>query len=247
MARRKPRLAVWKFASCDGCQLTLLDCEDELLALPALLEIARFDEVTRRRRPEPYDVSLVEGSITTQHDAERIHAVRRSSRFLVALGACAIAGGVQALRNAADTAAWVASIYPRPEELDVLPRSTPVSSHVKVDVEIHGCPPDKKVLLRALAALIRGEKPVLPAHSVCIDCKLRGVPCVVVARREPCLGPLTRCGCGAICPAMGRGCYGCHEDLPGAAPEPLQAVWQRLGRDRAALEQARRTIYGHDV
>ncbi len=107
MSARRPKLAVWKFASCDGCQLSLLDCEDELLDLAGEIEIAYFLEASSATVKGPYDLSLVEGSITTPHDAERIQQVRRSSRFLVTIGACATAGGIQALRNFADVKDWI--------------------------------------------------------------------------------------------------------------------------------------------
>jgi sulfhydrogenase subunit delta len=205
----RPRLAVWKFASCDGCQLSLLDCEEELLAIAERLDIAYFAEASRRMLPGPYDLSLVEGSITTPHDAERIQRVRRMSRHLVTIGACATAGGIQALRNFADIGEFAAAVYPQPEYLKTLATSTPISAHVPVDFELRGCPIDKGQLLEVIKAFLIGRKPAIPAHTVCHECKLRGTVCVMVARGTPCLGPVTQTGCGAICPAYGRGCYGC--------------------------------------
>src|SRR5512146_1810689 len=108
---KKPKLAVWKFASCDGCQLSLLDCEDELLEVAGAVEIANFMEASGAVAKGPYDLSLVEGSITTPHDAERIHQIRRASKFLVTIGACATAGGIQALRNFADVRSWIPLVY----------------------------------------------------------------------------------------------------------------------------------------
>jgi sulfhydrogenase subunit delta len=207
--RARPRLAVWKFASCDGCQLTLLDCEDDLLALAETLEIAYFAEASRRILPGPYDLSLVEGSITTPADARRIRRVRRLSRHLVTIGACATAGGIQALRNFADISNFAAAVYPQPEYVSTLATSTPISAHVPVDFELPGCPVDKRQLLEVIKAYLIGRKPVIPGHSVCHECKLRGNVCVMVAHGTPCLGPVTQTGCGAICPAYGRGCYGC--------------------------------------
>jgi sulfhydrogenase subunit delta len=207
--RRKPTLAVWKFASCDGCQLTLLDCEDELLALTGLVEIANFKEASRAVAKGPYDLSLVEGSITTPHDEERIHHIRRLSKTLVTIGACATAGGIQALRNFRDVKDFVSTVYATPEYISTLAKSTPISDHVPVDFELRGCPIDKGQLLEVLQALLAGRKPRTAAHSVCLDCKLRGTVCVMVARNQPCLGPVTHAGCGALCPSYARGCYGC--------------------------------------
>ncbi len=208
-ARPRPRLAVFKFASCDGCQLSLLDCEDELLAVAAAVHIAWFPEASSRLEPGPYDIALVEGSITTPHDAQRIQEVRRSSRIVVTIGACATAGGIQSLRNWADHEDYLRCVYARPEYISSLATSTPIADHIRVDYELRGCPVSRRQLLDVIAALVAGRRPRLPAHSVCLDCKLRGTVCVEVAQGIPCLGPVTQTGCGAICPSYDRGCYGC--------------------------------------
>jgi len=237
---RRPKLAVWKFASCDGCQLSLLDCEDELLAVAGSIDIAYFPEATRRMAPGPYDLSLVEGSITTPGDAERIRRVRRQSRRLVTIGACATAGGIQALRNFADIHDYAAAVYPHPEYLQTLATSTPISAHVPVDFELRGCPINKEQLIEVLKAFLVGRKPAIPAHSVCIDCKRRGNTCVMVERGTPCLGPVTHTGCGAICPSYDRGCYGCFGPVAGANTAALAGEFAALGlarRDIARLFQ----------
>jgi sulfhydrogenase subunit delta len=215
----RPRLAVWKFASCDGCQLTLLNCEDELLTVASEIEIAYFPEATRAVVAGPYDLSLVEGSITTPGDAERIHEVRRASRRLVTIGACATAGGVQALRNFADTYEFRSAVYAHPEYIKTLADSTPIAAHVPVDFELQGCPIDRGQLLAVLNAFLHDRKPPIPGYSVCVECKRRGTVCVMVAHGTPCLGPVTHAGCGALCPSYGRGCYGCFgpQDNPNAA------------------------------
>ncbi len=205
------RLAVWKFASCDGCQLSILDLEDEILALGEELEIAYFLEAGRADGPSgPYDVSLVEGSVTTAADAERIREVRKASRTLITIGACATAGGVQALRNFADADGWLASVYASPEYVSTLDTSTPIAAHVKVDFELQGCPVNKHQLLEVISAHLNGRRPSVSSHSVCIECKRAGNVCVSVAHGTPCLGPITHAGCGAICPSYNRGCYGCY-------------------------------------
>ncbi len=204
-----PTLAVWKFASCDGCQLTLLDCEDELLALAGEVQIAHFLEASSAVADGPYDLSLVEGSITTAADAERIRHVREISRKVVTIGACATAGGIQALRNFGDVAEFTSVVYAQPEYISTLATSTPISAHVPVDFELRGCPIDKRQLLEVLTAFLHGRKPNISSQSVCHECKARGTVCVMVAHGTPCLGPVTHAGCGALCPAYGRGCYGC--------------------------------------
>jgi coenzyme F420-reducing hydrogenase gamma subunit len=210
----KPALAVWKFSSCDGCQLTLLNCESELLTIADAVTIANFPEASREMLPGPYDISLVEGSIATPEDEQRIKRVRQVSRYLITIGACATAGGVQALRNAAqhDLSPLV---YPNPGYLDTLRTSTPIASHVQVDYELRGCPVDKGQLLEVIAAFTTGRRPAIRHHSVCLDCKRAGRTCVLVARGVPCLGPYTQAGCGALCPAAGRGCFGCFGPAPG--------------------------------
>ena len=190
----KPKLAVWKFASCDGCQLTLLNCEDELLAVAGAVDVAYFPEASRAVAEGPYDVSLVEGSITTAHDAERIRRVREESELLVTIGACATAGGIQALRNFRDTDEMVAAVYPSPNWIDTLETSTPICEHGEVDLELTGCPIDKGQLLEVVGALLAGRKPHIPTEAVCEECKRRGYVCVMVDHGTPCLGPGTRTG-----------------------------------------------------
>jgi coenzyme F420-reducing hydrogenase gamma subunit len=208
--RPRPTLAVWKFASCDGCQLSLLDCEDELLSVVGQVDIAYFLEASSARVDGPYDVSLVEGSITTAHDAERIRDVRAQSRALVTIGACATAGGIQALRDFADVEEFTRAVYAHPDYISTLATSTPISVHVRVDFELRGCPINKRQLLEVIAAHLGRRRPQIRAHSVCMECKRRGTVCVMVARGTPCLGPVTHAGCGAVCPAYDRGCYGCY-------------------------------------
>jgi sulfhydrogenase subunit delta len=222
----KPSLAVWKFASCDGCQLTLLNCEDELLSIAGAVTIAYFPEATRAVVEGPYDVSLVEGSVTTAHDADRIQQIRAVSGTLVTIGACATAGGIQALRNLADVREFRSVVYAHPDYVQTLERSTPIAAHVSVDHELRGCPIDKRQLLELLAALLAGRKPRIPTYSVCIECKERGNVCVAVADGTPCLGPVTQAGCGALCPSFARGCYGCFGPQDSAN---LPSMTRRLG------------------
>jgi coenzyme F420-reducing hydrogenase gamma subunit len=226
---KKPKLAVWKFASCDGCQLSLLDCEDHLLPLADQIEIANFPEASRAVVKGPYDLSLVEGSISTPHDAERIHQVRRASKFLVTIGACATAGGIQALRNFVDVKDFISIVYATPDYIDTLKKSTPISEHVHVDFELRGCPINKEQLVEVVAAFLQGRKPNVRPHSVCIECKQRGTVCVMVANGTPCLGPVTHAGCGAICPSYHRGCYGCFGPMETPNTRELSLAWEGLG------------------
>ena len=216
----RPRLGVFKFASCDGCQLSILNLEDDLLALGQVLDIAYFPEASSEMRAGPYDIALIEGSITTPEDAHRILTVREQAKVVITIGACATAGGIQALRNWADVEAFKQVVYPSPQYIHSLSTSTPISEHVRVDFELWGCPIDKKQLLSVLTDLLAGVQPRLPTHPVCVDCKRRGIVCVMVAKGIPCLGPVTRTGCGAICPSMGRDCYGCFGPAEGSVQGP---------------------------
>lgn len=239
---RKPKLAVWKFASCDGCQLSLLNCEDELLAVAGHIDIAYFPEASRAMAKGPYDLSLVEGSVTTPHDVELIQRVRRVSKYLVTIGACATAGGIQALRNFKDVQEFVSIVYAMPEYIETLATSTPIADHVRVDFELRGCPINKEQLLEVISAFLHGRKPNVPPHSVCIECKRRGIVCVMVAHGTPCLGPVTQAGCGAICPAYHRGCYGCFGPQETPNTDSLSKWWSHLEVKDQDLVRAFRTF-----
>ena len=245
LRRRKPTLAVFKFSSCDGCQLSLLDCEDEVLAVAGQVEIAYFVEARSRTLPGPYDVSLVEGSVTTEEEVERIKDVRRQSRMLVTIGACATAGGIQALRNWADVREFTRAVYATPEYIHTLDRSRPISDFVPVDFELRGCPISKRQLVELVTSLLIGRKPATPAHSVCNECKRRGAVCVMVAQGVPCLGPATQAGCGAICPGCGRGCYGCFGPMEIPNTASLGARFLALGQTPGDVARAFRSFNGY--
>lgn len=223
----RPRVAVFKMASCDGCQLQILDAEDALLELAGAIEIVNFAEASSDLRPGPYDITLVEGSVSTPEQEAQIREIREASKVLITIGACATAGGIQALRNATGRLEeFVRTVYPTPEYVRTLEDSHPVADHVPVDLELTGCPIDRGELLRAISSLLAGARPRISTSPVCLECKRRGTVCVVVAKGEPCLGPVTRTGCGAICPRFGRGCYGCFG--PAQAPGNAEALGRRF-------------------
>lgn len=220
---------MWKFSSCDGCQLSLLDCEDQLLQIAGRLDIANFAEASSAISKGPYDISLVEGSITTPRDAERIHRIRRVSKVLVTIGACASSGGIQAIRNFKDVHEYIGIVYPKPEYIEALSKSTPINDHVKVDFEVRGCPISKDQLLYVVSSLLAGRRPYLPTNSVCMECKQRGTTCVMVSRGMACMGPVTQAGCGAICPSYDRGCYGCFGPKETPNARSLSDQWRTMG------------------
>ncbi len=234
----KPTVAVFKFASCDGCQLSLLDAEDELLAIAGAVDIVYFPEATSVMEKGPYEIGLVEGSITTHHDAERIQQVRRQCRTLVTIGACATSGGIQALRNYSDVGEFVRAVYAKPDFISTLKLSTPVAEHVPVDFELRGCPINKQQLIELVSAMLAGRKPNIPTYSVCLECKRRGYVCVAVARGTLCLGPVTQAGCGALCPGFERGCYGCFGPMESPNTGALTARLRILGHSDESIARA---------
>ena len=236
--RRKPKIGVFKFASCDGCQLSLLDAEDELLGVGAAVDIAYFPEATRVMLKGPYDIALVEGSITTHHDAQRVQEVRRQSKALITIGACATAGGIQALRNWKDVDEFVRAVYATPQYISTLKFSTPIAEHVPVDFELRGCPINKHQLIELISATLAGRKPNIPAYSVCIECKRKARVCVAVARSIPCLGPVTQAGCGALCPSYDRGCYGCYGPMESPNTASLTSQLRILGQSDEQVVRA---------
>lgn len=238
----KLRLGVFKFASCDGCQLSLLSLEDDLLELAEKIDVVYFLEATSRIEPGPYDLALIEGSITTAADAERIQLVRRDSRLLVTIGACATAGGIQSLRNWANHDDYLRAVYARPDYIESLATSTPIAAHVRVDFELRGCPVNRWQLLEVLSSLLRGHRPQTPTHSVCLECKRRGTVCVMVAAGTPCLGPITQAGCGALCPAYDRACYGCFGPCGQANPRGWSDYLSSQGTPQLVMIQALRSF-----
>lgn len=242
----RPKLAVYKFASCDGCQLSLLDCEDELLALTGVIEIAYFPEASRAWVDGPYDLVLVEGSITTPRDRALIREVREVAKHLVTIGACATSGGIQALRNYGEVSDYLRIVYAHPDYIETLATSTPISDHVKVDFELRGCPVDKHQLIEVITAFVAGRKPAIGRYAVCLECKMAGHVCVMVANRTPCLGPVTHAGCGALCPGYHRGCYGCFGPQETARPRALSERLAQLGTTRPELLRLFRTFNAGD-
>jgi coenzyme F420-reducing hydrogenase gamma subunit len=245
MTAIKPKLAVHKFSSCDGCQLALLNLGEPLLLLPDLVDIVHFAEAGPCDMVARADIALVEGSVSTPEDIERIEQVRENSGLLIAIGACATAGGLQALANFNDRAAWMAAVYDQPEHFDALPTSHPISHYIKVDHEIPGCPVNSRQVVGALRDLLNGVKPRQESRSVCMECKRKGLVCTMVSKGEPCMGALTVAGCGALCPSMGRGCYSCYGPLKQINDKAMVEGFSGLGLDRAAIARRFRFIANH--
>ena len=242
MNPHKPKVAIYKFASCDGCQLSLLDAEDELLAVAGAIDISYFPEASRKMVRGPYDIGVVEGSVTIPHDVERIRAIRKECRTLITIGACATAGGIQALRNWKDVKEFARIVYANPEYISALDRSLPIGSFVHVDFELRGCPINKFQLIEVIVAHLHKRKPNIPSHSVCIECKLKGNVCVMVSSGTFCLGPVTQVGCGALCPSFQRGCYGCFGPMDSANTTSLSKQFVDSGATEQEIKLAFRNF-----
>jgi sulfhydrogenase subunit delta len=241
MANKKPRLAVFKMSSCDGCQLSLLDAEDELLAVLGSIEIAYFPEASSKMQKGPYDIGLVEGSITTPHNVEEIRQIRKMCKYLITIGACATAGGIQALRNWKDVKEFTRIVYATPEYISTLDRSMPVSSFVHVDFELRGCPINKYQLIELIIAFLNKRKPNIASNSVCMECKLKGNICVMVTG-QPCMGPVTHAGCNALCPSYNRGCYGCFGPMDSPNTASLAKQFKKAGKTSFEIMSAFRNF-----
>ncbi len=239
---KKPRVAIFKFASCDGCQLTLLDAEEELLDITGAIELAYFPEASRAMLKGPYDIGLVEGSITTHADAQRIQEVRSQCKTLITIGACATAGGIQALRNWKDVDEFIRLVYASPQFISTLKLSTPIAEHVPVDFELRGCPISKHQLVELISATLAGRKPNVPTYSVCVECKRKANVCIAVAKDIPCLGPVTQAGCGALCPSYNRGCYGCFGPMESPNTASLSNQFQHLGQSPQQIARVFRSF-----
>lgn len=229
----KPSIAVHKFSSCDGCQLAFLNAGEDLLTLSNLVEIRHFAEAGPVDDNAVVDIAFIEGSVATPDDEERLKKIRNNSNYVVTIGACATSGGVQALRNMADTEQWIAGIYAHPEYIRSLDNSTPIREHIKVDLEIWGCPVNGRQIFTAVRSLLFGVVPVEEHDKVCMECKRQQNVCVMVTKGEPCMGPVTRTGCGAICPSFGRDCYACYGPAENINSHGLANRLQGLGLTNA--------------
>lgn len=234
----KPRVAIHKFASCDGCQLAFLNSGEQLITLAQLVDLVHFPEAGPVNPDAKADIAFIEGSITTPHDMDRIKRIRENSQHLITVGACATSGGIQALRNHINTESWSSAIYAKPEYIQTLATSTPVSDHVRVELELWGCPVNTRQVFMAIRDLLSGVKPRIRQEKVCMECKRQQNICVMVTKGLACMGPVTQTGCGAICPRAGRDCYACYGP---AENSNTSSLGQRLhGLGLMPVEIARR-------
>ena len=225
----KLKVAVHKFSSCDGCQLAFLNAGTDLLALADLVDIVHFVEAGMIDSEAEVDIAFVEGSITTEDEMQRIQTVRKNSRYLITIGACATSGGLQSLRNVCDSQDWLASVYASPQFIDSLENVSSIAQHVRVDYELWGCPVSTRQVFEVVRSLLFGVTPLVHEESLCLECKRSGNICTLVSRSVPCMGPVTKTGCGALCPSFGRDCYSCYGPSENPNTKSLVRRFQGLG------------------
>lgn len=231
----KPKLAIHKFTSCDGCQLAFLNAGEALLTLSDLVEFVHFAEAGAIDLETKVEIAFVEGSISTPDEMNRIKKIRKNSQYIITIGACATAGGIQALRNLSDSKEWMASIYTTPEHIKTLSTSTPISHHIKVDCELWGCPASTEQVLDAIRSFLSNARPRIKRDSVCIECKRKSNVCVLVTKKQACMGPVTQTGCGALCPSMGRACYACYGPKENSNATSLGHRFESIGFTKEAI------------
>jgi sulfhydrogenase subunit delta len=225
----KPTVAVHKLSSCDGCQLAFINAGEALLQLTELVDIKHFAEAGYIDHGAKVDIAFVEGSVSTPDEAQRIKDIRHESGFVITIGACATSGGLQALRNGKDIDDWMRTVYAHPEYIEVLDTATPIADHIKVDLELWGCPINTGQIVHVVRQLLFGVAPAIDAESLCLDCKRQGHVCTLVAKEEPCMGPVTHTGCGALCPSVGRACYACYGPADTTNTQALTCRFEGFG------------------
>ncbi len=225
----KPKVAIYKLSSCSGCQQSLLNAEPDLGAIIGAVDFVHFIEAQQNNLPGPYDLALVEGSVSRSEEIEIVKELRHQSSVLIAMGACAIYGGPQALRNWADIDQLKQASYEDPDSIDALDWTTGIETYVPVDYKVYGCGPNPNQLVEVITNFLQGRTPSLPRYSVCVECKMAGNTCLLIAGGQNCMGPVTMAGCEAACPSHDRGCYGCFGPMGAANAFALAKVFERLG------------------
>jgi sulfhydrogenase subunit delta len=230
----KPAVGIFGLTGCAGDQLVIINCEDELLELVALLDLKDFLMAASNGHGEPQlDIAFVEGAVLSRRDEETLKRVRARSRCLVALGTCAVWGGVAALDRLFDRDTLVRDVYGKPgAKFDTMPAKA-LHEVVPVDYAIPGCPIEKDEFLAAVANLLNGNPPLVHDVPVCAECRMRENNCLLLERGLPCAGPVTAGGCHARCPGLGVPCIGCRGPLPDANVASAVAVLKSHGMTEA--------------
>lgn len=226
----KPAVGIFGLTGCAGDQLVILNCEDELLDLAAALDIRDFLMASwENDNACDLDLALVEGAVLSRRDEKRLQRIRARSRTLVAIGTCAVWGGVAALDRGQDRAVLLDGVYGAiGSGYDTMPARA-LGEVVKVDLGIPGCPIEKQQFLAAVSNLLNGDPPVLPDYPVCAECRMRENNCLLIERGEFCCGPLTAAGCNARCPELGIPCVGCRGPTSDANVSSAMTMFRERG------------------
>lgn len=234
---RKPRVGIFDFTGCEGCELNQLNFEDQLLDILAHVDIVEWREAMDDK-PGEYDIAFVEGALSTPDCIRRIHDIRRRAKVLVALGSCAVTGGVNAVKNTRPIEQVREEVYGADKYLFPTLPALPLSAVVKVDHNVRGCPMTQREFLKVFTSLVMGKQPVEPDEAVCVECKLKENECVY-DKGMICLGPVTRAGCDAQCPSVGQYCTGCR----GLVSEPnIAGMEEILAAHGLSRDEARRRL-----
>ncbi len=230
-----PRVAFFDFTSCEGCQLTVLDALQTHPELLKVINIVEFREATSARS-EDYQIAIIEGSCTRPSDEERLRRIRETAVYIIALGACAHLGGINAIRNRQPLQDVREYVYGDKAEWYETYPARAIDQVIQVDAVIPGCPIDREEFVRVVTVLLQGRQPKLPDYPMCIECKLHETICVY-ERGQICLGPITRAGCDAVCPAYGYGCEGCRGMVSAPNIDSFVEMLADRGVNRTEIEE----------
>jgi sulfhydrogenase subunit delta len=224
----KPRIGIFSFTCCEGCSLAILECENELLDVLNIVDVVNFREGMTEKE-EDVDIAFVDGSLSTHHDVEKMKKIREHAGLVVAIGACAHTGGVNAMKNNLDLNEVKRYVFgDKADHFDSIP-ARPLSAEVQVDAALPGCPIDRSEFLRLVLDVAQGKTFRLPNYPVCVECKLQGNPCLFDLGLD-CMGVVARAGCNAICPTFGDPCEACRGFVDHPNSESHQEVLKKAGR-----------------
>ena len=245
--REKPKIAVFKFTGCAGCQLELLRLEDIFLDLLEFFDISYWVMVKRENQEDgPWDISLVEGSISTPEEIKEIKEIRKKSKFLVAFGDCAIGGCIPSIRNWMPQMEAETQVYHDTSAIHST-KVLGIGEYVKIDAILKGCPPHRENILELLKSYLLKTKPRLRKHPVCIECKYRDNACLITSKKIPCMGPVTSAGCGALCPSLNRECEGCFGPMSNPNSEALASIFRDIGLNEEDIIRKFRKYAGTSI
>ncbi len=228
-AETKPRIGIFKYSCCAGCQFQLIFFQRHLLAMLGAVDIVYGRMETDRDEAQgPFDLALIEGAITESWQADELKRVRDCSKLLVPIGSCATNGGIPAIKNLTNERDIQGRVYDELSTIHAM-RAAPVHHYVRVDAMLRGCPAGERDLAELVSSLLLDRKPRVVDTAVCVECKARGNTCILVAEGKPCMGPVTNGGCGALCPSNHRACYACWGPLPNANGPALAREFERMG------------------